>query len=137
MKNTYNIIILFYLRKIKRRPTMLLVVFRFMDSKNGLFAYSHFLQEVDAVVNVFVHDFVDVDKVDAFAVVGHEVFDEGAALEAFLMTEVECLGCIEELDGEDTLGVFHYAVAFGGSVAAHADEVLLVLAGGDAVDAAG
>ena len=103
---------------------------------NGLFN-GHFLEEFDAGMDVFVHDLVDVDKVDAFAVVGHEVLDEGAALETFLMTEVESLGCIEEFDGEDTLGVFHYAVAFGGCVAAHADEVLLVLAGGDAVDAAG
>ena len=53
--------------KNKKTTKKRLVVFCFMDSKNGLFAYSHFLQEVDAVVNVFVHDFVDVDKVDAFA----------------------------------------------------------------------
>ena len=97
----------------------------------------HFLEETDACVNVFVHDLVDVDEVDAFAVVGHEIFDEGAALEAFLMAEIKGLCGIEEFDGHDALGVFHDLVAFGGCVAAHADKVFLILAAGDAVDAAG
>ena len=97
----------------------------------------HFLQEADAGVYVLVHDLVDVDKVHALAVVGHKTLDEGAALETFLVTEVECLSGIEEFDGHDALGVFHDLIALCGSVAAHADEVFLVLTAGDAVDAAG
>ena len=97
----------------------------------------HVLEELDAGVDVFVHDLVDVDEVDAFAVVGDEFFNEGAALEAFLMAEVEGLSCIEEFDGHDAFGVFHNLIAFCCSVATHADEVFLVLAGGDAVYAAG
>ena len=86
---------------------------------------------------VLVHDLVNVDEVDGFAVVGNKVFDEGAALESFLVAEVESLCGVEEFNGHDTLGVFHDLVALGGSIAAHADEVFLVLAAGDAVDAAG
>ena len=97
----------------------------------------HLLQEADAGVYVLVHDLVDVDKVHALAVVGHKTLDEGAALETFLVTEVECLGSIEKLDGHDALGVFHDLIALCGSVAAHADEVFLILTAGDAVDAAG
>ena len=97
----------------------------------------HFLQEADAGVYVLVHDLVDVDKVHTLAVVGHKTLDEGAALETFLMAEVECLSGIEKLDGHDALGVFHDLVAFGGCVAAHADKVFLILTAGDAVDAAG
>ena len=93
----------------------------------------HLLEETDAGVDVLVHNLVDVDEVDGLAVVGNEVLDEGAALKSFLVTEVEGLSGIEEFDGHDTFGVFHYAVALGGSVAAHADEVFLVLAAGDAV----
>ncbi len=88
-------------------------------------------------MDVAVHHLVDVDKVDDFAEVGEELLDEWAALESFLMAEVEGLGCVEELDGEHAFDVLHHAVALGGCVAAHADEVFLVLAAGDAVDAAG
>ena len=88
-------------------------------------------------MDVFVHDLVDVHKVDHLAVVGHHLLDERAALEAFLVTEVEGLGGVEELDGQHALGVLAHAVALGGGVATHADEVLLVLAAGDAVDRAG
>ena len=56
----------------------------------------HFLEEADAVVDVLVHDLVDVDEVDALAVVGDHLFDLGAAVEAFLMTEVEGLSGVEE-----------------------------------------
>ena len=97
----------------------------------------HFLEEADAGVDVLVHDLVDVDEVDALAVVGDHLLDSGAALEAFLMTEVEGLGGVEELDGEDALGVLAHLVALGGGVATHGDEVFLVLAAGDAVDAGG
>ena len=53
------------------------------------------------------------------------------------MAEVEGLCGVEELDREDALGILHYLVAFGGGITTHADEVFLILAAGDAVDAAG
>ena len=103
----------------------------------GLGGDFHLLEEGDAGMDVAVHDFVDVDEVDALSVVCDHLLDKGTALETFLMAEVEGLGGIEKLDGEDALGVLGHAVALGGGVASHAHEVLLVLAGGDAVDTAG
>lgn len=98
---------------------------------------SHLLQEFHAAVDVLVHDLVDVDEVDTLAVVGNHLLNLWAALKAFLMTEVECLGSVEELDGEDALGVLAHLVALRGGVATHADEVFLVLTAGDAVDRGG
>ena len=86
---------------------------------------------------MLVHDFIDIDEIDALAIVGHHLLDKRAALKAFLMAEIEGLGCIEELDSQHSLVVFTHLVALRGSVATHADEVLLVLAAGDAVDTAG
>ena len=88
-------------------------------------------------MDVLVHDFVDVDEVDALAVVGDHLLHLRAALETFLMTEVEGLSGVEELDGQHALGVLTHLVALGGGVATHADEVLLVLTAGDAIDRAG
>ena len=86
---------------------------------------------------MLVHDLVDIDEIHAFAVVGDQLFDECAALQALLMAEVECLGGVEQLDSKHPLGVLAHAVALGGGIASHADEVFLVLAAGDAVDTAG
>ena len=87
-------------------------------------------------MDVLVHDLVDVDKVHALAVVGNHLFDEGAALQSFLVTEVEGLCGIEKLDGEDAFGVLGHALALGGCVGAHTHKVFLVLAAGNTVHAA-
>lgn len=100
------------------------------------FGYCHLLQEFDAAVDVAVHHFVDVNKIDLLAEVGNKFLDNWAALETFLMAEIESLSCIEKLDGEYALGVFANAIAFCGCVATHAYEVFLVLAAGNTVDAA-
>ena len=104
---------------------------------DALLVQFHLLQETDAGVDVLVHNLVYVHEVDTLAVVLHQILDEGAALQTLLVAEVECLCGIEQLDGHHPFGVFHHLVAFGGCVAAHADEVFLVLAAGDAVDTAG
>ena len=95
----------------------------------------HALQEVDAGMDMLVHNLVDIDEVDYLAIVGNEILDEGAALER--AAELESLGGVEEFDGENAFGVLCDAVGLGGGIAAHTDEVFLVLAAGYAVDAAG
>ena len=101
----------------------------------GLLVKLHALQEVDAGVDMLVHDLVDIDEVDYLAIVGNEILDEGAALEG--AAELESLCCVEEFDGQYSFGVLGDAVGLGRGVASHADEVFLVLTAGYAVDAAG
>ena len=98
--------------------------------------HRHFLQEFDARVDVLEHHFVDVNKIDLLAEVGNKFLDDWAALETFLMAEIESLSCVEKLDGEYAFGILANAIAFCGCVATHAYEVFLVLAAGNTVDAA-
>ena len=97
--------------------------------------HPHALDEVDGLLDQFVHVGVVLHERNVFAVDFHELLDEFGALQRF--AEVEGLGGVEQLDAEDLLHVVDHQVALRGGVGTHTHVVFLALRRLDGVGGAG